>query len=255
VGERFISPGSHSRQGAVEGEVVEAAWEEAAEPGEDVSVEGGGDAEGWIGSVDGSYDDSGHALWGGGGEAHELADEPGHGNVMLVIGVLRVSQGGIALGGAAGSQEGVGADEAGGDEADVDVPGANFVPEGFGGAFEGEFGGAVGGHGGHGHHTADGGDIDDAALAFGPHSREDETDQLHGGPEVHIHLGEPLGFVDVLDYGPVSDASVIDESVDAAPGFEGLLNNLQSLAGVGYVKGADVVAGAFVDSGMFESGE
>ena len=97
-------------------------------------------------------------------------------------------------------------DEAGLDEAHVDAPGAHLVVERFAGAFEGEFGGAVHRHGGHGHHAADGGDVDDAAAALLAHGGEDESRQFHGRAEVDAHLLDALFFGDVFDDGAVGDA-------------------------------------------------
>ncbi len=140
-------------------------------------------------------------------------------------------------------------------EADLDPPWPHLVPQGFGGPFEREFRGAVGGHGGHRHHAADRRNVEDPAAPFFAHARQHQLDQLHRTVEIDHHLLEQGVVRKVLDHRPVGHPGVVDQNVDPAPAVAGLLDHPVALFGARHVERAQMDPLRFGDAGGRETVE
>lgn len=120
----------------------------------------------------------------------------------------------------------VGFEEARFDERDFDAEGVEFVGEGFGVAFEGEFGCGVEAMAWDADAACERGDIDDSSFADVSHDGEDGVGDSDEAEEV--------GFEDLMDLleggffgGAVEDdAGVVDEDVDSSCAVEDGLDAL-----------------------------
>jgi hypothetical protein len=138
---------------------------------------------------------------------------------------------------------------AGADEEHVDAAGGEFGAEGIGKSVERELAGAVFAFVGDGAVAKDGADVDDDRFIAGAEQGKGFADEFDGGEKIDLHNLAEAGFVGLVEGAEGTDASVVDEAIEAAEFALGEFEGGAAVGGVGDVAGEAAVVVGLSDFG------